>query len=149
MNQVAQAHWITGAKVVQLLVGASWLGVVVFLLWLIGAPETRQVPDPRGAVWGLEVAVGIVAPIALLGLAGAYGTLRNQLWGWCVALLADLAALLMLVYGMIDDGWRDIDPALVSITAASAAPMVLLLLPGVRRFYWGKPATASARQAVP
>lgn len=149
MNKVPQSSWITGTKVVQLSVAASWLGVVVFLLWLIRAPETRQVPDPRAAVWGLEVAVGIVAPIALLGLAGAYGTTRNRLWGWWVALLVDLAAVLMLVFGMIDDGWKNIDPALVSITAASAAPIVLLLLPGVRRFYWGKPATASARGAVP
>lgn len=144
---MAKSNWVTVAKVVQLLVGASELGVVVLLLWVIRAPQTRQVPDLRAAVWGLKVAVGVVAPIALLGLAGAYGIMRNQRWGWWVAVLADLTALLMSIYGMIDDGWRNIDPTLVGVSAASAAPIVLLLLPGVRRFYWGRPAEAST-QAV-
>jgi hypothetical protein len=148
VGNVARSIWITGAKVLQLLVGALWLGVVVFLLWLIRAPETRQGPDPRAAVWGLKVAVVAVTPIALLGLIAAYGMARNQRWGWCVAVLEDLSALLMVTYGMIDDGWSNIDPALVGLTGASAAPIVLLLLPGVRRFYWGNPARASAEQAV-
>ena len=65
---------------------------------------------------------------------------KNKLWGWWLAFLADWAAVLALVYSMIDDGWRNIDSALVTVTAVCLAPGILLLLPGVRRFYWEKPA---------
>jgi hypothetical protein len=115
-----------------------WLGLVAFLLWLMRAQETRQAPHAREAVWGLEIAAGILAPIALLALTGAYGMIRNKQWGWWVALLVDLAIVLMLTYSMIDDGWRNVDPELVTVTAVSVVPVVLLLLPDVRRFYGRK-----------
>jgi hypothetical protein len=67
---------------------------------------------------------------------------RSKLWGWWLALLTDLAVVLALVYGMVDDGWRNIDVALAIVTTVSCAPLTLLLLPGVRGFYWG---TAAGR----
>ncbi len=140
MTRAFRSGLVTGATLTQLVSGLLWLGVVLYLLWLIRAPQTRQVPDPEAAVWGLEIAAGIIAPLALLALAGAYGMGKNKRWGWWLALLADWPTVLALVYGMIDDGWSNIDSALVTVTAVCLAPAVLLLLPGVRRFYWEKPA---------
>lgn len=148
MSAVAQSVWVTGAKAVQVVFGMLWLGLVAFLLWLTRAQETRRAPHAREAVWGLDIAAGILAPIALLALTGAYGMIRNKRWGWWMALLVDLGIVLMLAYSMIDDGWKNIDPGLVAMTAVSAAPVVLLLLPGVRRLYGGKPAAASRKLAV-
>lgn len=146
MSQVARSGLALGAKIVQLVCGMLWFGLIAFLLWLTRLPETRRQPDAHAVVWGLGIAAGVFAPFALLVLLGAYGMMRNQLWGWWVALLADLGTLLLLVYSMVDDGWRNIDPALVTMTTVSLVPVVFLLLPSVRQFYWGKTAAASAQQ---
>lgn len=147
MSQSARSGFVVGAKVVQLVFGLLWFSLVAFLLWLSRSPEIPQQPDAHAAAWGLEIAAGVFAPIALLVLLGAYGMMRNQLWGWWVALLADLGTVLLLAYSMIDDGWGNIDAALVGTTAASVVPVVFLLLPGVRQFYWAKTA-ASAEHSV-
>ncbi|HXN23476.1 MAG TPA: hypothetical protein VOA41_12115 [Candidatus Dormibacteraeota bacterium] len=131
---------MTGATVTHLVAGLLCLGLVLFLLWLVRAPQTLHGHDPRGAIWGLEIAAGVLLPFALLVLAGAYGMARGKRWGWWLALLTDLAVVLALAYGMVDDGWRNVDVGLAIVTTVSCAPLILLLLPGVREFYRGKAA---------
>lgn len=124
----------TGVTVVQLLLGLGLAGSCAYLLLLARSSEMGQ----AGAAQGLEIAAGLIAPFGLLALAGAYGLWRNKLWSWWLALLVDLALVSLWVGSMIDDGWRDLDMTLVAFTLASLLPVVLLLVPGVRRFYWGK-----------
>ena len=137
---------ITGVTTMQLLMALLLVGLCAYLFFLARSPETRQASDPSAAVWGLEVAAGIIAPFASLALAGAYGMWRDRLWGWWLSFLADAIFAGVLVYSVIDDGWSNADTELVICTVVSLLPVILLLLPSVRRFYRAAsqpPATAA------
>jgi hypothetical protein len=127
----------TGVTVVQLLLGLALAGTCAYLLVLARGPQ--QSSDAAGARQGLELAAAMVAPLALLVLAAAYGLARRRRWGWWLALLMDFMLVILWVYSMIDDGWRNLDWTVVGFTAASLLPLVLLLVPAVRRFYWARP----------
>jgi uncharacterized membrane protein (DUF2068 family) len=136
---VKRSLLITGVIALHFVLALLWLCVSIYLLWLTRSPATRQGSDSTAAVLGLEIAAAVLAPPALLGLIGAYGLKANKLWGWWLALLVDAALFLVFAYSMVDDGWRNIDTDMVAFTAASLVPVILLLLPAVRRHYWRKP----------
>src|SRR5207245_1146649 len=92
--------------------------------------------DPAAAVWRLEIAAGTIAAFASVALVGAYGMWRDRLWGWWLAFLADGIFAGVLMYCVADDGWNNADPELIVSTALFLVPVILLLLPPVRRFYW-------------
>ena len=125
----------TAVTVVQFLLGLTLVGTCIYLLLLSrGAQSSGSVGIP-----GLLLVAVLFAPVALLVLLGAYGLARSRRWGWWVALLTDSAVTFLWVYSMVDDGWRNLDMTLVAYAAGSLLPVVLLLLPSVRRFYWARP----------
>jgi hypothetical protein len=143
---------ITGVTTMQLLMALLLFGLCVYLLLLTRSPKTRQAHDPAAAVWGLEVAFAVIAPFASLALVGAYGMWRGRLWGWWLALLAEAIFVAVLVYSVIDDGWNNADTDLIFSTAVSLLPVVLLLLPPVRRLYGAvsrlQPPVTAARPSI-
>ena len=125
----------TGVTLIQFLLGLTLVGTCVYLLLLArGEQSSGSVGIP-----GLVLVAALFAPVALLVLLGAYGLARSRRWGWWVALLTDSALTFLWGYSLIDDGWRNPDWTLVGYAAASLLPVVLLLLPPVRRFYWARP----------
>lgn len=125
----------TAVTVVQFLLGLTLVGTCIYLLLLWrGAQSSGSVGIP-----GLLLVAVLFAPVALLVLLGAYGLARSRRWGWWVALLTDSVVTFLWVYSMVDDGWRNLDMTLVAYAAGSLLPVVLLLLPSVRRFYWARP----------
>ena len=126
---------ITGITLMQLLLGLLCVGVSIYLLFLIRSPQIRQTHDAVAAIRGLKVAAGIIGPPGLLALVGAYGMCKDRLWGWWVSLLVDFGVASVLAYSVIDDGWKNLDSELNLLTLGFAIPVVLLLLPGVRRYY--------------
>jgi len=127
---------ITGVTIMQLLIALLLVGLCAYLLLLARFPQTRPGSDPASAVWGLEIAAGTIAPFASFALVGAYGMWRDRLWGWWLAFLADGIFAGVLMYCVADDGWNNADPELIVSTALCLVPVILLLLPPVRRFYW-------------
>ena len=130
-----RSGWVTGVVVAHLLVGALFLGACILLLILIH--QTK--PEENGAttIQGLKEGIGILAPLALVVFVGAWGLWKGRLWGWWVASLADVGLLGIFVYSMIDDGLSNIDWDMATLTAAAFVLVVLVLVPPVRRFYWG------------
>lgn len=128
---------ITGVTVLQLLLGLLYVGASIFLLFLIRSPATRQGYDPAAAIWGLKVAASVTGPLALLALVGAYGMRKDRPWGWWVSFLIDFGVASALVFSVIDDGWKNLDPELIILALVFLTPVVWLLLPGVRTFYRG------------
>lgn len=127
---------ITGVTVIQLLLGLFYMGVSILLLYLTRSPAIRQGHDPAATIWGLKLAAGMIGPLALLAIAGAYGLRKNRLWGWWISFLNNFGVASALAYGAIDDGWNNLDPELIVPALVLVIPVVLLLLPAVRRFYW-------------
>jgi hypothetical protein len=132
-----RSGWVTGAAVTQFLLGVLFSGVSLFLLWLVRSPEIKQGEGAAEAIRGIKIAAGIIAPLALLVLAGAYGVWKGKLWGWWLGMLTDLGLVGIFAYSLMDDGWHNIDWDMVAFTLFPLIPTALLLLPGVRRFYWG------------
>ena len=109
--------------------------VCISLLVLI-----RQVtPGAKAAavIWGLKVAVAVLFPPAIIVFISAYGMWKSKKWGWWLGLLSDLALSGLFVYSLVDDGWKNLDWSVLLLMAASMAPLPLLLLSRVRRFYSG------------
>jgi uncharacterized membrane protein (DUF2068 family) len=131
-----RAGWVTGATVAQVLLGLLLCGTSLFLLSLIRSPEIKQGDSAAQAILGIKIAAGLIAPLGLLVLAGAYGLWKDKLWGWWLALLADLGLFSVFVYSLIDDGWNSMEWDTVVFTILPLVPIVFLLLPPVRRFYW-------------
>jgi hypothetical protein len=128
---------ITGVTLMQFLLGLLCVGVSIFLLVLIRSAGIRQANDAAAVISGLKIAAGVIGPPGLLALVGAYGMRKDRLWGWWVSLLVDFGAASILACGVIADGWKNLDPELIILTLGFAMPVVLLLLPSVRRFYRG------------
>jgi uncharacterized membrane protein (DUF2068 family) len=124
-----RSGWITGAILLQALWAVALLGLTVFLLALARttAPEASS---------GLKIGAMVLIVPALLATVSWYGLWKETLWGWWLALLTDIALMAMLIYSMVDEGLGNIDWEMAGVTGTSAVIPVLLLIPGVRRFYW-------------
>ncbi len=129
------------------LCGVLFLGTCIVLLFLMRQPETKQGQNAAEAIFGLKVAAGILAPLALVVCVSAWGLWKRRLWGWWLALLMDAGLLGIFVYSMIDDGLASIDWDMAAVTAAAFVLVVLVLMPPVRRFYWAR-TTPSGTHAV-
>jgi uncharacterized membrane protein (DUF2068 family) len=131
-----RSSWITGVVVLQLLYVLGMLALPVYLLVLTHAPETRQAANPAEEISGLRVAAAVVGAPALVALIGWFGLWRKKLWGWWLTVLTDLGLAGVFVYSLIGDGWKNIDWEMVALTLVGAVPVVYLLWPRVRKFYW-------------
>lgn len=128
--------WITGVVVLQFLYSLIMLALPVYLLVLTRASETRSSPDASEEISGLRVAAAVVGAPALLALVAWFGLWKEKLWGWWLTVLTDLGLVVIFGYSLIDDGWKNIDRDVVILTVFAMVPVVYLLLPGVRKFYW-------------
>lgn len=97
----------------------------------------NQGGDAASAAQGVKLATGILAPLTILVFVGAWGLAKNSLWGWWVAFLMDAALLGIFLYSMVDDGLSNPDWDMFALTALALLLVVWLLIPAVRRFYWG------------
>ena len=131
-----RSGWATGAIVAHFLCGALLLATCMLLLILTRHPEVRYGKDAADVVRWLKIAFGLLAPIAGVVFAGAWGLAKNKLWGWWLALLTDAGLFGTFLYGMIDDGLSNIDWDMFAFTAGTLVLTLWLLLPPVRRFYW-------------
>ncbi|HXW92802.1 MAG TPA: hypothetical protein VEK33_19800 [Terriglobales bacterium] len=133
---VKRSGWVTGVVVAHFLVGALFLGACILLLILIR--QTKPEENAATTIQGLKESAGILAPLALLVFVGAWGLWKGRLWGWWIASLTDAGLLGIFVYSMIDDGLSNIDWDMAALTVAAFVLVVLVLVPPVRQFYWGR-----------
>ena len=127
--------WVTSIIILQLLLGVLFAGICIYLLFLIRSPQMKQTPDAAEGILGLKIAVGVIAPMALLLIVAAFGMWKTKRWSWWFALLTDLGLAIVFVYSSIDDGWNNLDWQMVALTSVLVALIIFLLLPQVRRFY--------------
>jgi hypothetical protein len=133
-----RSSWITGVVLLQLLYVLVLLALPVYLLILTRMPETRNGHDPAGTIYGLKIAAVVLGGPALVALAAWFGLWKGKRWGWWLTILTDAAFVAAFAYSIIDDGWKNIDWAVVVLTLIAVVPVVYLLLPQVRKFYWGE-----------
>src|ERR1700674_4139419 len=105
-----RSGWITGVLLLQLLYVLVLLAITVYLLVLV-------VP-------------------ALVALVSWFGLWKEKRWGWWLTVVIDLGFFAAFGYSLLDDGWYNIDGALVALAAMALAQVVSLLAPKVRRLYW-------------
>lgn len=140
-----RSGWVTGVTVIQALLTLSLLGITIYLLVLAHSPEILNLKDGADAAHGLRIAAGICAPLVLISLVCVYGLWKNKLWGWWLGFLSNLAAAGMLVFSVIDDGWRNSDASDIALPVVFIAFLILFVIPPVRRHYWG----LGEQEAVP
>ncbi len=131
-----RSGWITGVVVLQLVYVLAVLALTVYLLVLTRMPRAGNPSDAAENISGLKVGVAILGIPALVALVAWLGLWKEKRWGWWLTILIDLAFFAAFGYSLIDDGWHNIDGALVTLTVIALVPAVCLLLPRVRRAYW-------------
>jgi len=131
-----RSGWITGVVALQVLYTVGLLALPVYLLMLTRTSEIRSGHDAAEEIAGLRIAAAVLGGPALVALVAWIGLWKGKLWGWWLTVLMDLGFVGMFVYSLVDDGWHNIDWAVVVLSVMAVVPVVYLLLPPVRSFYW-------------
>ena len=139
---------VTSVTVLQFLLGLLCLGITLYLLLLSRSVRIKQGHDSGSITLGLEIAAAALSPGAVFGLIAAYALAKDKVWGWWLSLMINAAFAAVLIYSMIDDGWRNLDLEMVGFTVLSLLPVILLLLPVVRKFYWRKPGPVNSERTA-
>ena len=131
---IKRSGWVTGVLALQGLWTVVLAALPICLLILARSPGILNGPDGNEAARGLRIGAAVIALPALFATVSSYGLWRGKLWGWWVALLSNTVLLGIIIYSMTDENTIEWDG--VGVTLGSAILPILLLLPGVRRFYW-------------
>lgn len=131
-----RSGWITGVLLLQLLYVLVLLAITVYLLVLMRTPDTGNNSDTAQNMAGLEIGVAVLGVPALVALVAWFGLWKEKRWGWWLTVVIDLGFFAAFAYSLFDDGWHNIDGALVALAAIALAQVVSLLAPKVRRLYW-------------
>ena len=130
---------ITIVNVLQSLLGLVLAGLTVYLLALTRSRETLADPNSADTVHELLIGAMVLGVPALITLIGVLGLWKRRFWGWVLSLATDVGTLAVLVYSMIDEGdWKGDE---IALAAGFVVPVVLLLVPAVRKFFWDAAAT--------
>ncbi len=140
-----RSGWVTGVVVAQFLCSALFAGACLILLVLIRQMRQQHGDERESTVQALKLAIWIIGPTALILLLGAWGMLKDKLWGWWLAFLTDFAFFAIFLYSVIDDGLKDIDWDVFAFAGASLLLVVWLLVPSVRRHYWNPDSVADRK----
>lgn len=140
---------VTCVVLFQLVVALGLLAISVFLVWLTRTQLTLKGPDATEAVAGMKVATVVVTIPAVILVVAVFGMWKCRLWGWWLALATGVAMLGMLLYSTLNEGWTYIERDDMIGMAVCIIPPVLLLLPGIRKFYRTWPAAPQSESSEP
>ena len=134
---------ISGINWVQWLLGVISAALVVYLLALTRSQETLNAKDPAEEIHGLEIGAAALALPALVYVVSAYGMQKGRRWGWRLALVMNIVSAATFVYGIFDVETRQVDKDVIPFAAGFVVVVAWLLLPTVRKFFWGGQATTT------
>ena len=121
-------------NVLQSCLGLVLAGLTVYLLALTRSRETLAEPDASETVHGLLIGAAVLGVPAVITLIAAWGLWKRRFWGWALSLATDVGVLAVFVYNIVGENDREGDE--ITLAAGFALPIVLLLLPVVRKFFW-------------
>jgi len=125
---------ITIVNVLQSCIGLVLAGLTVYLLALTRSRETLTEPDASETVHGLLIGAVVLGVPALITLIAAWGLWKRRFWGWVLSLATDVGVLAVFVYNIV--GENDREGSEIALAAGFVVPIILLLLPSVRKFFW-------------
>ena len=132
---------ITIVNVLQSFLGLVLAGLTVYLLALTRSRETLAEPDASETVHGLLIGAVVLGVPALITLVAAWGLWKRRFWGWALSLATDVGVLAVFVYNVVGENDREGDE--IALAAGFVVPIVLLLLPAVRKFFWNARTTTN------
>jgi hypothetical protein len=131
---------ITIVNVLQSLLGLVLAGLTIYLVALTRSRETLAEPDASETIHGLLIGAAVLGVPALITMIAAWGLWKRQFWGWVLSLATDVGVLAVFVYNIVGENDREGDE--IALAAGLVVPIILLLLPGVRKFFWNSGTTA-------
>ncbi len=132
---------ITIVNVLQSCLGLVLAGLTVYLLALTRSRETLAELDASETVHGLLIGAVVLGVPALITLIAAWGLWKRRFWGWALSLATDVGVLAVFVYNIV--GENDREGSEIALAAGFVVPIVLLLLPAVRKFFWNAGTSAN------
>jgi uncharacterized membrane protein (DUF2068 family) len=126
-------------NVLQVLLGVVLAGLTTYLLILTRSRETLGEPDASDTVHGLLIAAAVLGVPVVVMLIAAWGLWKRRFWGWALSLATDVGMLAVFLYDIVVEHDHDSDE--ITMALGFVVPAILLLLPGVRKFYGSSAAT--------
>jgi ABC-type tungstate transport system substrate-binding protein len=137
---------ITIVNVLQSFLGLVLAGLTVYLLVLTRSRETLAEPDAAETVHGLLIGAVVLGVPALITLVAAWGLWKRRFWGWALSLATDVGVLAVFVYNVVGENDREGDE--IALAASFVVPIVLLLLPAVRKYFWNATGPRASAKAA-
>ncbi len=132
---------ITAITVLHLAYAALLAALTAYCMVLARHAATISKPDAGGAASGLVIGAVCLGVFAVLYAISAAGLWRVRRWGWVLALAVNALVPFFVLLDIFVD--RDRDPDNWVPLVMFGVPILLLLLPAVRRPFF-RAATASA-----
>ncbi len=130
---MSRPKMVTAAAVVHTADTLLVLALAIACFILTRSNSVRSLRESAEAIRGLIIGGSILAAVAVVYAVGASGLWRSRRWGWWVSFLTNAAFVLAVLADIFVDHDRDPDNWIAA--AIFARPVVLLCLPGVRKFF--------------
>jgi uncharacterized membrane protein (DUF2068 family) len=126
---------VTTVALLQLIWGAFFTGLALWMVWdAHSRHEAGAWADAgRSLEYGFAEYAGAAGAILLVS---NYGLWKARRWGWWLAVVADALAVALIAPHEVDN----LHAGDVWVPLVFAMIVVFLLIPRVRKFYFGRPA---------
>lgn len=151
MRDVTATNRSGWTKVLALLPFFYCVVLVVFSAYLLRLPSTFVLtsPDTIKDITGiLRITGAMLGGFALVALVASVGLWREKQWGWWLATVPNLGLAAIFGYVLVGGGWRNANSPIVFLLGITVVPVVALLLPRVRKFYWRSHDSSSESASV-
>jgi hypothetical protein len=125
---------VTAVNVLQSCLAIVLAGLTIYLIALTRSKEILAESDSSETVHGLLIGAMVFGIPAVITTIAAFGLWSRRFWGWALSLATNVGLLGVLVYNIVRDNERDTDE--IAMAVGIVVPIILLLLPAVRKFYW-------------
>lgn len=93
-------------------------------------------PNGQSYARGLVIGAAFLAGVGVLDAISTVGLFRTRRWAWILALTTDVLVIALVLWDVLID--HDRDPDNWVVLPLFGVPILLLLLPGVRRSFFRK-----------
>ncbi len=143
-DSMSRPRTVTAAAIVHTADTALVLVLAIACFVLTRSARVRSLREATDVIHGLIIGGSILAGVAVVYALGASGLWRSRRWGWWLSVLTNLVVVMAVLADIFVD--HDRDPDNWVAVAIFAVPIVILCLPGVRKFF-RRPASAVAGTA--
>lgn len=123
---------ITALSLLEIVIGLLYAASVPYM-WMLAKSVATASGTDAGAAMGLKSGAAMVAALSVISLVAGVALWKTRSWGRWLAIAANGFMFVLMLYGLFDDGLKNIDMDDVMVTLVYGALTIPFLLPAVGR----------------